>query len=229
MVDGPGNEILAHCRLSTINHLPSTIYHLPLVLLTLLTAALLSADSLRFPTVTFDNLEKRTMTLPRDFGGERNVVFVAFLRKQQDDVDTWVPFVKPLVARTPNTEFYEIPTIKRMIAPMRWMINSGMRGGIDDKGARERTITLYLDKEPFKQALGITDENTISVMIVDREGRVLWRTTGVFTTAKGAELEAALVGRRERGADGGRRAEDGQALRPSGRPSPCRATPIAPL
>lgn len=162
------------------------------MLLTLALTVTLAADSIRFPTVTSDNLEKRTFTLPRDFGGEKNVVFIAFLRKQQADVDTWVPFVKPLVAKTPNAEFYEIPTIKRMVAPMRWMINTGMRGGIDDKGARERTITLYIDKEPFKQSLGITDENTIYVMIVDREGHVLWRTSGVFTAAKGAELEAAL-------------------------------------
>jgi hypothetical protein len=153
----------------------------------------LASDSTKFPTVTFDNLERQTFTLPRDFGGERNVVFIAFLRKQQDDIDTWVPFVKPLVERTRGTEYYEIPTIKRMIAPMRWFINSGMRGGIDDRAARERTITLYLDKEPFKRSLAITDENTIYVMIVDREGRVLWRTAGRFNAEKGAELEAALT------------------------------------
>lgn len=157
--------------------------------------ATLASDSVRFPTVTSDNLERKTLTLPRDFGGERNVVFIAFLQKQQKDVDSWVPFIKPLLARTPGTEYYELPTIKRMIGPMRWMINSGMRGGIDDRAARERTITLYIDKEPFKRSLAITDENTIHVLVVDREGRVLWRTEGVFSAAKGAELEKALAAR----------------------------------
>jgi hypothetical protein len=193
MGERAGERILG--PLSLISHLRSPFSHLPAMLLTLaLTATVALTDSIRFPTVTSDNLEKRTFTLPRDFGGEKNVVFIAFLRQQQKDVDTWVPFVKPLVARTPKAEFYEIPTIKKMIAPMRWMINSGMRGGIDDKGAREHTITLYIDKEPFKRALAITDENTIYVMVVDREGRVLWRSTGVFTAAKGVELEAALKG-----------------------------------
>jgi hypothetical protein len=165
------------------------------VLLTLALTLALSADSIRFPTVTFDNLERKSFTLPRDFGGERNVVFIAFQRLQQADIDTWVPFVKALVARTPGSEYYEIPTIKRMIAPMRWMINSGMRGGIDDRGARERTITLYLDKEPFKRALGIANEDTIHVLIVDREGRVLWRTTGAFSEEEGRHLERALTAR----------------------------------
>jgi hypothetical protein len=162
---------------------------------TLVLCAALASDSTKFPTVTFDNLERQAFTLPRDFGGERNVVFIAFLRKQQDDVDTWVPFVKPLVARTPGTEYYEIPTISRMIAPMRWFINSGMRGGIDDRAARERTITLYLDKEPFKRSLAITEETVIHVLVVDREGRVLWRTTGRFSAEKGTALERVLSAR----------------------------------
>ncbi|MDP1892500.1 MAG: hypothetical protein Q8K55_16565 [Gemmatimonadaceae bacterium] len=148
---------------------------------------------MRFPIVTSENLEGRTFTLPRDFDGERNVVFVAFERRQQRDVDSWVPFVKSLVARTPDTEYYEIPTIKRMVAPMRWMINRGMRGGIDDRGARERTITLYLDKEPFKRALGITVEQEIHVLVVDRDGQVLWRTAGAFSDEKGQGLARALT------------------------------------
>jgi len=163
---------------------------------TILTLCLaLASDSAKFPVVTSANLEGRILTLPAEFAGERNVIFVAFLRRQQDDVDTWVPFVKPLLARTPGTDYYEIPTIKRMIAPMRWMINRGMKGGIDDRAARERTVTLYIDKDPFKRSLAITDEDAIHVLVVDRAGRVLWRTTGAFSTEKGRELERALTAR----------------------------------
>ncbi|MHB1312724.1 MAG: hypothetical protein ACYC3L_11980 [Gemmatimonadaceae bacterium] len=155
----------------------------------------LASDTVTFPTVTSQNLEGKALTLPRDFGGARNVVFVAFLRKQQADVDTWVPFVKQALARHPGNDYYEIPTIRKMVAPMRWMINRGMKGGIDDRSARDRTVTLYIDKAPFKQALGIADENAIQVLVVDRAGQVLWRTTGTFDAEKGEELEAALAGR----------------------------------
>ena len=161
------------------------------MLLTLLLAATLS-DTVHFPVVTSANLEGKTLTLPRDFAGERNIVFVAFLRRQQDDVDTWVPFVKQVIDRTPGVDYYELPTIKRMVAPMRWMINRGMKGGIDDRSARDRTVTLYIDKEPFKQALGSTDENTIHVLVVDRAGHVLWHATGAFDVRKGQQMEQAL-------------------------------------
>jgi hypothetical protein len=151
------------------------------------------ADQARFPTVTSKNLEGRAMTLPADFAGTRNVVFVAFERKQQDLVDTWVPFVKANVGRIPGTEYYEIPTIGPVIRLLQWTINRGMRGGIPDIKARERTVTLYLDKGPFKQSLGITTEGTIHVLVVDRAGLVLWRETGAFTEAKGAALVQALT------------------------------------
>ncbi|BCS35900.1 hypothetical protein TBR22_A51350 [Luteitalea sp. TBR-22] len=158
-----------------------------------LALALALADGARFPTVTSKNLEGRPMTLPRDFAGTRNVVFVAFKREQQAQVDSWVPFVKGTVGRIPDTEYYEVPTIGPLIRLLQWTINRGMRGGIPDVKARERTVTLYLDKAPFKTSLGITTEDTIHVFVVERAGQVLWRETGAFTEAKGASLAAALA------------------------------------
>ena len=166
-----------------------------LATLTLALALTLPIDSIRFPTVTFDNLEGRSLTLPADFNGERNVVFVAFEMEQQRDVDTWAPWLKQTLPEFPGSDFYEIPTIKPMVAPMRWVINRGMRGGIPDRAVRERTVTLYIDKAPFKRSLGITTESVIQVLLVDRAGRVLWRTTGPYTAAKAAQLEQALAGR----------------------------------
>lgn len=164
-------------------------------IITLALALTMPTDSLRFPTVTSENLEGRTLTLPADFAGDRNVVFVAFLMQQQKDVDTWSPWLRQTLPKHPGSDFYEIPTIQRMVAPMRWVINRGMRGGIPDRAVRERTVTLYIDKGPFKQSLGITTESVIQVLLVDKAGKIWWRTTGPYTPAKAAELEQALAGR----------------------------------
>ena len=67
-----------------------------------------------------------------------------------------------------------------------------MRRGIPDRKARERTITLYLDKKPFCEALGIEDQKKIYEFLVDRKGRVLWRAEGIFEDAKGASLRSVL-------------------------------------
>jgi hypothetical protein len=164
----------------------------PFVTLLLSVLPLVAGAQARFPEVRSETLEGKNVTLPRDFAGRRNILFIAFERKQQDDVDTWVPFVKQTLASHADVDYYELPTIKKMIGLMKWTINKGMAGGIADKTAREHTMTLYLDKAPFKQALGITDESVIHILVVDRDGVVLWRTAGRFTAAAGAELAAAL-------------------------------------
>jgi hypothetical protein len=72
-----------------------------------------------------------------------------------------------------------------------------MRHGIPDRNARERTITLYLDKAPFCAALHIADQTKIYAFLVDREGKVLWRSEGVFDETKGSSLRSALGDRRQ--------------------------------
>jgi hypothetical protein len=63
-----------------------------------------------------------------------------------------------------------------------------MRAGIPDAIARERTITLYLDKDEFKSALNISSEDEIYLFLVDRDGEILWRETGTFSEDKAADL-----------------------------------------
>ena len=149
---------------------------------------------MQFPTVTGSSLERDTLTLPRDLEGERNLVFVAFQQWQQTQVDTWIPFARRLEETDPALRYYELPTIRKLNPLARTFINEGMRAGIPDPVARERTITLYLDKKAFRQALALPSEDDIYVLLLDREGTVLWQAEGAFTPEKGESLAEALRG-----------------------------------
>jgi predicted transcriptional regulator len=72
-------------------------------------------------------------------------------------------------------------------------INEGMRAGIPNPVTREKTITLYIDKAAFRKALDIPSEETIWVLVVDRQGNVLWRTEGVYSQAKEEALLSAIL------------------------------------
>ena len=89
--------------------------------------------------------------------------------------------------------YYELPTIKGMNRMVRWFINNGMRGGIPDKDQRARTITLYIDKEPFKKSLGLGSEDQIYAVLIDKSGKVIWNEAGLYSEIKGKSLEAALA------------------------------------
>jgi hypothetical protein len=146
----------------------------------------------QFPTVSGSNLKRKKLTLPQDFQGERNLVFIAFEQWHQTQVDTWIPFARQLESDHPGLLYYELPTIQRLNIMARTFINEGMRAGIPDSLARERTITLYLDKNAFRAALQLSAEDEIYVLLLDRLGQVLWRAEGAFSPEKGKSL-AAIV------------------------------------
>lgn len=176
------------------------IWTLASLLLTLITGSepgLTAAAPVRspmghFPSVKASNLEKREFNLPADFEGDRNLLLVAFEREQQKDVDTWLREMKRFEEIDPGFHYYELPTIQRPNAFMRWFIDNGMRHGIPNRKARARTITLYLEKKPFLDALLITDQKQVYGFLVDRKGNVLWRSEGVFDETKGSSLRSAL-------------------------------------
>ena len=146
-----------------------------------------------FPPVKASNLEKRQFSLPTDFEGDRNLVLIAFERQQQKDVDTWLHEMKRFEDLHPAFRYYELPTIERPNAFMRWFIDTGMWSGIPDHKARERTITLYLNKKTFCDALLIADQKKIYAFLVDRSGKVMWKAEGDFDAAKGESLKDALI------------------------------------
>ncbi len=147
---------------------------------------------MQFPKVSGSNLEGRRYRLPGDLEGELNLLFIPFQRWHQDWVDTWVPFARELQAEIQGLRYYELPTLPRMNPFYRMSLDLGMKMGIPDRAAREATITLYLDKDAYRQALQISSEDTIVVLLIDRTGTVLWRTEGPFDDSKAAELRALL-------------------------------------
>jgi hypothetical protein len=90
--------------------------------------------------------------------------------------------------------YYELPTIQRLNVLARTFNNEGMRAGIPDPVARERTVTLYLDKNTFREVLQLPREDDIGLLL-DRQGQVLWQAEGAFTVDKGDSLAAILWGR----------------------------------
>ena len=141
-----------------------------------------------FPVVSGHNLNRQEYEFPRDFAGGYNLVIVPFQQYQQSIVNTWIPFAQEVEATFPGFIYYELPTIYEMPVLSRAFINEGMRAGIPDQTSRERTITLYLDKDSFKSALDIQTEDDIHLFLVNQEGEILWRSTGSHTPEKAEEL-----------------------------------------
>ena len=147
---------------------------------------------LAFPKLNARDLEGLDVSLPDAFRGEQNVVFVAFQRRHQTLVDSWVSWLEERAATDPGLRFYELPTIGRLWVPARNMINGGMAAAIKDRVILRRTLTVYGDVRRVTKPLGIKNRSTIVLCLVDAVGMVQWMGEGGFSRETALELAAAL-------------------------------------
>jgi hypothetical protein len=146
-----------------------------------------------FPTVSGSNLLRQKRILPQDFQGKLNLVFIAFKQWHQMEVDSWIPLAKELEQQYEDLAYYELPTIQSMNSFSKMFINEGMRAGIPNSKTRERTITLYLNKNDFRTALGMPDEDHIYILLIDRQGKEFFRSRGPNNRDAAASLGQALL------------------------------------
>lgn len=147
---------------------------------------------MHFPRMVGTNLQRRKVVIPDELQGQANVVIIAFRRSQQEEVESWTPFLQGIERACSGLRYYELPTVRPMDAVSRVFISEGMRASIRDEAARERTITIHIDTRAFCQALDLPDESTIHVLLLDDRGQVRWSADGRFTPEKGLSLQGAI-------------------------------------
>jgi len=88
---------------------------------------------------------------------------------------------------------YEVPVLSSRYRLARRFIDGGMASAIPDPAVRRRTLTAYTDVGRVSRNLEIASTGTITVLVVDEEGEVRWRTTGALDTGStGPEARAAI-------------------------------------
>jgi predicted transcriptional regulator len=66
-----------------------------------------------------------------------------------------------------------------------------MRLGIQDKIARERTITVYTNRDKFFEIMNMKGDK-IYVLLLDKDGKILWRTDGLANQKNIESLQKIL-------------------------------------
>ena len=146
-----------------------------------------------FPTVEARALDGRRLILPDDLDGRRNVLAVAFQRRHQSDVDTWLDEFESLKKDHEDLFTGEVPTLSRRWAPVRGFIDGGMAAAIPDPRTRATTMTVYGDVSRVSDSLGLPDREKIAVVLCDREGQVAWLHRGPRSDEAASGLRAALA------------------------------------
>jgi len=140
-----------------------------------------------FPTLVGKNLNKQKITIPEDFSNKDIIIIIAFQRWHQPLVDTIITNLEQINIED-TYHLIEVPVVSQLSIFRRMRLDAIMRAGIRDPQIRQRTITVYTDKDEFKQKLEIPNEDEVHWFLVSHSSKeILSRGSGVISS-KEAEI-----------------------------------------
>jgi len=145
-----------------------------------------------FPPVAAYSLDKTKLYLPRDFSGQLDLLLISFQPEQRTQIDTWMPLAQALQHTNFNFRWYRMPVSGRENFIFRWWDNSSMRSDETDPDTWPWIVPLYIDKNDFRRNLQISSERQVTILLVNKQGQVLWHAVGPLTPAKRDALSAAV-------------------------------------
>ncbi len=143
--------------------------------------------------MTAYSLEKTRLNLPADLTGQLNLLIISFEPEQKTQIDTWMPLAQALQHTNFNFRWYRMPVSSRENFIFRWWDDSSMRSDETDPETWPWIVPLYVDKNSFRHSLQIGNERHIVVLLVNKQGRVIWRAEGPLTPDKRTALTAAIA------------------------------------
>ena len=142
-----------------------------------------------FPTIEGNNLNKVSKKVPDDFVERDLIVILAFQQWHQPLVDETI---ESLESNDLDERYniIEVPTIGPFNKLGQMYLDGTMRAAIRDDFVRDRTITVYLNKEELRNALDIPNEDTIYWFMVKKgSSSILLRGEGVISESEIEDLK----------------------------------------
>jgi len=135
---------------------------------------------IKFPQISAETLAGTKIILPDSAQGKITLIIIAFKREAQPQLDSWLkPFMKEFNGK-PGLTFYEVPMLATYWKLMSWMIDSGMRSGIEEE-KHKNVMTYYGDYTIYQRELGLNDVTFGYAFLLDREGIIRWNGRGYAT------------------------------------------------
>jgi hypothetical protein len=146
------------------------------------------------PPVTAYSLDRQKITIPAELAGQTNLLILSFEAEQQKDVDSWLPAAQAVQHTNFQFHYYEMPVFGRENILFRWWDTSSLRSDQTDPESWHWIVPLFVDKHRFMSDLTIATDKKVVVLLVDKQGHVLWRAIGPLTPDKRAAFLAAMSG-----------------------------------
>jgi len=131
----------------------------------------------QLPALRGEFLSGRSAVLPQAASGRVALLMLGFTYDSRFAVEAWAKRFRQDFGTQPKVTFFEIPMIGGMARLGKWFIDSGMRRGTP-KADHENVITVYGGTDQWKQRVGFRDTRATYLILLDPNGKVVWRYAG---------------------------------------------------
>lgn len=160
------------------------------------------AQQQTFPDVVCETLSNKIIKLPADVKGKKTVVVIALSPKAEKELHAWSqPLYNALIAegmgglmggRMYNANLCFVGMLKGVVKFASSEIIERSKKNIDKKLWDNYMIT---DKEvkAFMEAANISKTDEPQFFVLDKDGNIIYRTSGKYTDAKLNEIQEKLM------------------------------------
>jgi hypothetical protein len=151
-------------------------------------------ETKKFPAMTGVKLNDSTLTLPKDFNGKASLLILANSQKAEADLKTWqTPIYNKFIAKPSKKETFAFSAydIHLLFVPMFTGVNQTAEGQAKKKMKEEISADMqpYFmvfkgDMKTYKDQLGMVNKDEPYLFVLDKEGNIVYQTSGAFTQAK---------------------------------------------
>lgn len=145
-----------------------------------------------FPQLTAYNLNKQKVKLPGGMEGATDLLLVSFEPEQQKDVSSWLDAAQALQHTNFQFRYYQLPVEGRENFIFRWWDTSSLRSNQNDPQSWPWIVPLFVSPQKLIRELDIPNTRQMVALLVNRQGRILWRASGPMTPELRAKLMAAV-------------------------------------
>ncbi len=155
-----------------------------LVALTVTAPMRLVASANPFPSLEAYQLStKKAVTLPNQLPGGKTFIALGFDPKQQALLEKGMLLAEPLRKTHPALNVIEIPVIESKYQSLRGTIDVFMKKAVKTPQFKDRVYPLFTNMAALKTKLGLPRHQEYAFLLIDQQGRVLWKSTAPPTSA----------------------------------------------
>jgi hypothetical protein len=149
------------------------------------------AAAAHIPTARGTTLAGKDIALPNSLNGKFGVLVLGFSHASQEQVADWGRLIEAQYGQSPRVTYFEVAMLGRAPKMLRGMIVKQMTSSVPG-AERAHFVPLLEDDKPWRAVAHFGKSDDAYLLVVDRDGLVIWQTEGDATDAAWAEFKAKM-------------------------------------